>query len=591
LSIALLLALVTLAVYSPVRQFAYLNFDDPDYVAQNPLIQRGLDRETMKLAFTRTHSFNWHPLTTLSHMLDCRLFGANPGAHHLVNVAFHAASTLLLFTLLRRTTGDLWPSAFVAAVFALHPLHVESVAWISERKDVLSTFFWLLTTHAYVRFAERSDRGGNRAMLFYAAALLLYALGLMSKAMLVTLPATLLLLDFWPLGRLSAARFSRLLLEKLPFLVLAVASGLVTLLVQRSTGAVRDMQSFSIGLRLANVFVSYVRYLGKAFWPEGLMIFYPYPEAWEGRKVAAAVLIVAAASLFAVWKARRLPFVFVGWSWFVGTLVPVIGLVQVGLQSMADRYMYVPLIGLSIIVAWGVESAARSPRWGQLVRAGVFGAATVACLILTRQQLRHWKDSVTAFEHALSVLPDHVMAHAMAGNAYNERGDPAKAMWHYGEALRLNPGFAEVQYNVGNLLLAQNRLDEAIASYERALELRPTLVDARANLAVALNAQRRYAEALAHNVEALRQRPDDPTLLRNMALNLAELGRFDEAERELVRAIHVKPDDPVAHLLLGDVLTAMGRLPEAAEQYRKALALSPGLVEAKLGLDHALGRQ
>lgn len=591
LAIGLVLAVMTLVVYLPVRNFDFINYDDPEYVAQNVMIQRAPIGEAIKWAFTSAYSFNWHPVTWMSHLLDCRMFGVKPGAHHLVNVVLHIANTILLFGLFRRMTRATWESAFVAGIFAVHPLHVESVAWICERKDVLSTFFWLLTTWAYVQFVQgRGDKA--RARRWYIVALACFALGLMSKPMLVTLPFTLLLLDFWPLRRMSFGPadggrglqlpFRSLLLEKIPFFFLTVASSLTTFLVQRSEGAVADTQVFPVGLRVANAFISYVRYLGKTFWPDDLMIFYPYPETWPVWQSALAAAVIVFISVAVLWKAKAVPFLAVGWFWFIGTLVPVIGLVQVGIQSMADRYMYVPLIGLSIMMAWGLGPVLHSRL---MLARGILGVMIIACLVLTSRQLRHWRDSVSVFEHAISIEPNHVMAHVMAGNAYTDRADVEKAMHHYGEALKRSPNFAEVHYNLGNLLMHQSRAGDAVKHYEKAVELRADYIDARANLAVALSSLGRNAEALAHEEAALKQRPDDPTLLRNISVDLMELKRFDEAGTYLQRALQMKPEDAVLYKLLGDVLLAKNSPNEAALQYRKALQLQPDFEDARRSLE------
>ncbi|MDB6025881.1 MAG: Tetratricopeptide 2 repeat protein [Verrucomicrobiales bacterium] len=595
--LGLVLVILTLWLYLPVRSYEFLNYDDPDYVSQNPHVQAGLHWETVKWAFTHSYAFNWHPVTWISHMLDCQFFGPNAGAHHLVNVAFHVANTLLLFLLLRKMTKAVWPSAFVAAFFAFHPLHVESVAWVCERKDVLSTFFWLLTTWAYVSYVHRKGEGKqSRGIVWYGIALLCFALGLMSKAMLVTLPFTLLLLDFWPLSRFSPddttqSRPSRLVLEKAPFFLLAIGSSVVTFFVQRTEGAVANTQTFPVGLRIANTFISYLRYLENTIWPKGLMIFYSYPLTWPAWQVTTAVVILLAISAIVIWKVRQLPFLFVGWFWFVGTLVPVIGLVQVGIQSLADRYMYVPLIGLGMMIAWGLWKLATTlRRGGQVVAIGIFVLINAACFFGTRQQLRYWQNSITVFEHAADVLPGNVMAHVMAGNAYNDREDADRAIFHYTEALRVSPNFAEVYYNLGNLLVGKKQFDDAVQCYQKALQLKPGYVDAHANLAYALSAQHKTAEALAQEEAALKLRPGDPTLLRNMAVDLIELKRFDDAERVLTQALQVQPEDAIFNKLLGDLFMAKGNFKEAVPRYRRALELQPTLTEAQQRLDYVLRR-
>jgi protein O-mannosyl-transferase len=438
--LALLLVLMTVAAYLPVWQCAFVVYDDPDYVTNNQMVRAGLTGAGMKWAFTTTHAYNWHPLTWLSHMTDCQLFGLQPGAHHLVNVLFHAVNAALLFLLLLRVTAAMWPAAFVAAMFALHPLHVESVAWVSERKDVLSTFFGLLALAAYARFVGGDKwrvtrtKSGRASIVThvtrhvsqpYVLALLFFALGLMAKPMLVTLPFVLVLLDWWPLQRVSrlkgqmsgsgaqhATRNSehvRLLFEKWPFFVLTVLSCLVTFLAQRGKPVI-SLEQLPFGLRLANAFRSYALYLLKAIWPADLSVIYPFPHHIPAWQLAGAGALLGAISWFAWRLRRRCPYLFVGWLWYLGMLVPVIGLVQVGGQPMADRYTYLPLVGILIAVAFGAHDLAkRFPNGNKL--AGI--AATVllmACLFATERQLRCWHDSVALFSHAVGVTENNVIA-------------------------------------------------------------------------------------------------------------------------------------------------------------------------------------
>jgi hypothetical protein len=393
LCIYLTLALATLAVFWQVLGHDFVNYDDPDYVYRNPNVQSGITLSSIKWAFTTGHAANWHPLTWLSHMLDWQLFGDNPGWHHLTNLFLHIANTLLLFAVLKRMTNALWRSAFVAAAFALHPLHVESVAWVAERKDVLSTLFWMLTIAAYLRYLERPGTGR------YLLTLLIFALGLMAKPMLVTLPFVLLLLDYWPLGRFqfgqivkSVGQQSRkslnafshwklsrhLLLEKVPLFALSAISSIVTFLVQRTAGAVTSVETLPLKLRIANTFVSYLTYIQKMVWPSRLAMFYPYPDKtdliWQTVVFALLLLII---SLGVIWLMRRRRYLLTGWLWYLGTLVPVIGLVQVGDQALADRYTYVPLTGLFIIIAWGVPDLIAKWRF----RKHALAASAIAVLL------------------------------------------------------------------------------------------------------------------------------------------------------------------------------------------------------------------
>src|SRR6266545_2204624 len=390
----LLVGGITLATFWPVTRHDFIYYDDPDYVTENPYVQTGLNWQSVVWAFTTGHSGNWHPVTWLSHMLDCQVFGLKPGYHHLTNVLFHAANTLLLFLVLERMTAAFWRSAFVATLFALHPLHVESVAWVAERKDLLSTFFGLLTLWAYARYCKESKARGPRAKVFYGFALLLFALGLMSKPMLVTWPFVLLLLDFWPLRRLCyqpggrfGRDFLRLVREKVPFFCLVTISSIVTFLVQDRRGYVMTVGGVSLALRLVNALVSYVKYLGKTVWPAGLAIFYPHPEIrypasdqWPLWQIVAGALLLTLISAFAVLRLKRQPWLATGWLWYLGTLVPVIGIVQVGAQAMADRYSYVPLIGVFICLVWGIADVLAPRRLGRPALAAMGLAATVACV-------------------------------------------------------------------------------------------------------------------------------------------------------------------------------------------------------------------
>jgi hypothetical protein len=432
-------------VYWPVRHFEFINFDDDVYVWANPEVQNGLTLRGLAWAFTTGHAGNWHPLTWLSHMLDCQLFGVNAGAHHLVNVLFHAANTLLLFGVLKRMTGARWRSALVAALFALHPLHVESVAWVAERKDVLSTCFWLLTLWAYVRYVQKPEIHYSTAALRpltswnYWLALVFFVCGLMSKPMVVTLPLVLLLLDYWPLNRVAGCKLPAassdperstllaLVWEKVPFLALAGVSCGLTLWVQQRGGAVASVESLPLGLRTGNAVVAYVRYLGHAFWPGGLAVFYPY-QAWSLPTVVGAGVLLAGVTGVVVWRGRSERHLLVGWLWYLATLIPVIGLVQVGGQSLADRYTYVPLIGMFVLVAWGMPRSLTQPRLGKLAMIAAASAVLCACAVLSWVQVHHWRDSETLFRYALKVTTGSAQAHNNLGVALAAQGKLAEAV-------------------------------------------------------------------------------------------------------------------------------------------------------------------
>lgn len=532
--ICLILVTLIAAVYWPLGRSGFIQCDDPDYVYQNPQVQAGLTWTGVVWAFGSDHAGNWHPITWLSHMLDCQLFGLRPGAHHLVNLFFHAADTLLLFLLLRRLTQALWRSAFVAALFALHPLHVESVAWVSERKDVLSAFFFLLTLWAYARYAQSTELGvarsgkGNPA-LSYSLALLCFALGLMSKPMLVTLPFLLCLLDLWPLRRLEirisrwgpdrnlGPGWQRLLMEKVPFFLLAAASSIVTFIAQTHAGAVMSAQVVPLELRVENALLSYALYLEKMVLPINLAFSYPYPDAIAPEMVVVAVGVLAGISYLALSQARRRPYLALGWLWYLGMLVPVIGLVQVGNQSMADRYTYLPLIGIFIVVTWWaaeVVSQWRLPATGSAVIAtGVISL----CGVLSAMQVRWWRDSETFFRHTLALTENNALAHLNLGTALAQEGKTAEAGEHFAEALRLAPSYAEAESNLGFTLAARGNYAAAIPLYRAALAVKPSLRGTHFLLANALNSQGDPAAAIPEYEAAVALAPDNDAALNDLA--------------------------------------------------------------------------
>ena len=555
IGICVLLAAATLAVYWPVGRFAFIKFDDGGYVYENPHVRRGLTWAGAEWAFTTGAQANWHPLTWLSHMADWQLFGSWAGGHHLVNVGFHAASGILLFLILARMTKRRWPSAVAAALFLLHPLHVESVAWVAERKDVLSTLFWMLTMGAYVLYVERPSIGR------YVAVFVFLALGLMAKPMLVTLPFVLLLLDYWPLGRLGGAaetgkatsgfpwrRAGRLVLEKAPLLAIAAALSVVTYVVQQRGGSMAMAEHLSFGDRLANALVAYVAYLWNMMWPSGLAVFYPYVfpiPTWQAECAAAALAIV---TVLVLWQRRRRPYLAVGWFWYVGTLVPVIGLVQVGDQAMSDRYTYIPLVGIFLAITWVVADGLA--KWGRRVQrltAAVAGVVVLAaCAAVSADQVRYWSDSITLFRHTLDVTANNETAH----------------------------------YYLGTSLAMRSRTDEAIREFRAALSLQPRDVEAHNNLAMALALQGRTEDAIREFRTALSLQPDMPEAHINLGLALAGLGQQDEAIYHYREALRFRPDSTEAHLDLGVVLAARGQKENAIREYREVLRFRPDSAEA-----------
>jgi tetratricopeptide (TPR) repeat protein len=491
---------------------------------------------------------------------------------------FHLANTILLFLALRLTTRAPWQSAFVAALFALHPLHVESVAWVAERKDVLAALFWMLTMLAYVHYVQRP--GVSRYLLI----VLSFALGLMAKPMLVTLPFVLLLLDFWPLGRFQPGSLpgfiqpqartsqasnsakspkSKLIWEKVPLIVLAAISSIVTFFAQQQKAAISTLEVVSLKLRLANGLVSYLAYIKKMIWPQGLAVFYPHLgkslPSWQS--VGAGLLLVAV-SIVVLRGARRYPYVLVGWLWYLGTLVPVIGLVQVGEQAMADRYTYVPLVGLFIIIAWGVADIVKGWQHRRIVTA-ISAAVVLSSLMMSNWlQVRHWKDSVALFKHTLKVTSNNYVAHYTLGNALALQGNLLEAIANYNEALRIKPSYAEAHHNLGNALSLQGSVEEAVAHYNEALRIKPNYAEAHRNLGVNLDQQGKHEEAIKHYAEALRVSPNDAQSHNNLGVALAEQGRLAEATVHFSEAVRIKPDFTEAQRNLELGLRLMGRSTE-----------------------------
>lgn len=518
LVVAGLLVASVVAVFWQTGHHGFISYDDPTYVTANPQIRNGFTVESLRWAFTTTYFSNWHPLTWLSYMLDYRLFGDNPRGYHLVNVGFHAANTVLLFVVFRRMTGALWPSAFVAALFGIHPVHVESVAWVSERKDVLSTFFWVLAMGAYARHVERPRPAS------YLLVLACFALGLMAKPMVVTLPFVFLLLDYWPLQRFAVAAGRRialppvaLIVEKIPLFALVAASSAVTYVAQASGGSVAGLEKFPLSIRLMNAAVSYVQYIHQMVWPFALSLRYPHPGRalpfWQAVAAGAGLALV---SILVCRYMRQRPYLVVGWFWYVGTLVPVIGLVQVGEQAMADRYTYVPLIGLFIILAWSGREIVGRRRSLQPVLVGLAAASLVVLMVATWVQVRYWRDGVTLYEHSLAVTSGDFLLHFNLANELRERGELDAAVAHYAATIRADPTFAAAYTNAGPILASQGRVDEAIASYVAALKLKPDLAEAHNNLGILLAQAGRTDEAIAEFSEAIRIKPELADAQRNL---------------------------------------------------------------------------
>ena len=581
LTICLFLILSTLSVYWQVKDYEYVYYDDNKYVFENPQVQNGLTVEGLVWAFTTNQSSNWHPITWLSHMLDIQLLGPDPGRQHLVNLIIHILNTLLVFIVFGKMTGKPWESGAVAALFALHPLHVESVAWIAERKDVLSTLFWMLTLWGYARYATRPSP------YRYSLVFVFLALGLMSKPMLVTLPCVMLLLDFWPLNRFSMTLphlpagtkkrhiFFQLVREKVPLFALVATSSMITFLVQQQSGALRPLDAVPLGVRVANALTSYITYLGKMFWPVGLAVLYPYPTMFNSWKVAGAFFLLAAVSVFAVWTVKQRPYVAVGWFWYLGTLVPVIGLVQVGIQAMADRYTYIPLIGIFIILTWSTsELVVKFPRL-KIALITVTAAILLFLSVTAFKQVRHWQSTLSLFEHTLAVTTNNWLPHFNLGFALDKQGQTEEAAVQYQEALRINPDYEPAHTNLGLALDKLKRYDQAIHHFSEALRINPGYEKAHNNLGITLDKTGRTDEAVIHYREALRLKPDYENAHNNLGLALEKLGRTDEAVTHYREALRIRPDYERAHYNLANALHRKGLIDEAIVHYLEAIRIKP----------------
>jgi tetratricopeptide (TPR) repeat protein len=583
--VALALAALTAVAYGPVHRLGFV-FDDGEYILGNPWIKGGLTPQAVRWAFTGTFSANWHPVTWLSHLADVELFGLAPAGPHAVNLLLHLANTVLLFGLFRALTGALWRPALTAALFAIHPLHVESVAWISERKDLLSACFGLLALHAYRRFA--ASPGRRR----YALVAAWFALSLLSKPMLITFPVALLLLDFWPLGRMTSLRDCRTLAaEKVPLFAFAAAAAAVTWKVQGAWGALNSWESIPPAARLANAFAAYGTYLQKSVWPHNLAAYYPYSR-FPGPSVvfvAGAAVLLATLTAAALRARRTQPFLAAGWLWFPVTTLPVIGIVQVGNQAMADRYTYLPLVGPFFAAAWGLAALGSRIRWGRRAVAISMTAALTALSIATRAQVGRWESDLTLFTHAVAVTTDNYFAHNNLALALVADGRVVEAKAHFLEALRIRPAFADAHANLGNLLVAEGKAAEAVARYREAMRLRPSFAGVRVNLGLALRTLGDPRGAEASFREALLIDPGLYAAHINLGNLLSDTGRPGEALAPYHQAQRVRPDDPDVRFNRGLTLERLGRRREAADDYREALRLRPNYPAARERLARLTG--
>ena len=590
--ITLFLIIITFAAFWEVRHHEFLNFDDNRYVYDNPNIREGLTWKSIQWAFSTGLLSNyqgelWIPVTHISHLISFDLFGMDPSGHHLVNLLFHVLNTMLLFGVLHRMTGRMWQSAFVAALFAIHPLHVESVAWVVERKDVLSTFFWFLTMWAYLQYTKKQN------FYRYLLVILAFALGLMAKPMLTTLPFVLLLLDYWPLRRLKLGDLEKrnwiksgwpLIREKIPLFALASAVIVITFLSGQRGGSIGSLEAYPIWIRIVNAPVSYVSYIGMMFWPSGMAVFYPHPgksiTLWEG---PLAGLLLVFISVFVVRGLWRWPYLIIGWLWYLGTLVPVIGLLQIGEYSMADRYTYVPFIGLFIMIAWGGTDLVGQWRYKKVLLSVSVGVILSVLMVVTSFQLHHWQNSATLFEHALQVTENNYTAHHNLGSAYQSQKRINEAIQQYQMALTIKSNFGS-HINLGLIFHQQSRFEDAIREYQKALTFRPSFAKGHFNLGNAYQKLGRFDEAMQEYQRTLALKPNFSLAHFNLGNLYKNLGRFDEAIQEYRWALILKPDSPGTHNNLGVIYQNTGQLDEAIQEFGIALKLYPQFFEARKNL-------
>ncbi len=579
LVLSLALAVSTVVLFSPVRNFAFVNLDDPAYVSANPHVQGGLSAQNIAWAFRTGHAGFWHPVTWLSLMVDTQFFGAGPQGFHLVNLLIHVTNVVLLFLLLNRVTGASARAALVAVLFAWHPLRVESVAWVAERKDVLSGLFFFLTLWAYVKYVE-----GHGKVKFYCLALALFVLGLMSKPMLVTLPCILLLLDYWPLNRLASVR--RLaglwpcVREKLPFFAASAAFSVVTFWMQRAAGAIQTLSDCPLPMRIENSVISYVRYLAKMFWPFELATPYPDPQLWPPLLFGVAAAALLLITVLLLW-CKKQPYLAVGWLWFCGMLVPTIGLVQAGAQSMADRFTYLPAIGLFISLIWFSGAWCNRRSVPVLARSALVIVVLGACWMRTRDQLRYWQNSETLLSHTIATTRRNWIAEYNLGWELDRQGRGEEAMPHYQRVLALKPFDADTLNSVGCYLVRKKQFADAVPYFQAALKIKPGWNALRYNLAHCLFQQKKLDEAIPQFETFLKTEPNHIQALHELGIALALSGKPEPAIAIFHRVLSLQPDDAQAHFNLGEALALQGKTSEAKVQLSEALRLKPDWVEAR----------
>jgi protein O-mannosyl-transferase len=576
------LALITLVVFGQTVRHDFIGYDDNEYVYENPVVAQGLTLRGLMWAFSGAHALNWHPLTWLSHMLDCQLYGLHPSGHHLTNVLLHAATAIALFLMLQQMTGVSGRSAFVAALFAIHPLRVESVAWVSERKDVLSGLFFMLTIAAYVRYARQPW-----SLARYGLVVLLFAMGLMSKPMLVTLPLVLLLLDYWPLRRAEPAR--KLALEKLPMLALSAASSLVTVLAQKT--AMQSTEFLSLPARCASALVSCVVYLVQMVYPVKLAVFYPFPHALSVVKVGVAGVVLVGVSIIAWLARRKQPWLLAGWLWYLVMLLPVLGIIQVGAQAHADRYTYLPQIGIYIAVIWLTAEWCAKWRVAQAAQEGLATVVLAVLMVCAWKQTAYWQNSETLSAHALACTTDNYITHVILGNSFMSEGREDDAISQFQQALQINSTLVMARNNLGNALLHQGKVDEGIIQYQEAIKIKPNFAEAHFNLANALCLKGRDDEAIGEFEKALEINPHYAEACNNLGRTLCKKGRVDDGIAQFQQALEINPAFVDAHNNLGNALLEKGRVDDAIACYQRALALDPNYARARKNLEEAVLRK
>lgn len=653
------LSALVLVIYWQTTDFAFINLDDNQYVFDNAAVRSGLNWESFKWAFTAFHSANWHPLTWLSHMLDIKFFGINAGGHHATNIILHLINSALAFAVFRKMTGSFWKSAIVAALFAVHPTHVESVAWISERKDVLSTMFWLLTMFAYLRFAHKREEekkskkdensestekveegetqiSSSPLLLFssssYLLVLVLFALGLMAKPMLVTLPFVFLLMDFWSLERLKRLKdLPALVIEKIPFFVLSAVSSYITILAQRTVGAVETLDFLPLGTRFLNALVAYVKYILTLFYPAKLAVWYPYDRDFPMWQIIGAIVLLVGVTALCLWQIRERKYLLMGWLWFLGTLVPVIGIVQVGSQLMADRYTYIPYFGLFIMLVWGINDVFAKFNFNKNILRVLFGAAIIIFALISFKQTSLWRNNEILYKHALAVTKDNYLisynlcytlmledrldeaepycfttlrlkpnfyeAQNTLGILELKRGRNAEAEKYFQEALKLAPGYGLVYANLSIAQALLKRPEEAEASLEKAVRLsansinNEVWINALNDLALAYTEQKNYQKVAENLLRILAIDPNNANARANLALTFYYLERYDEAKQLIETAIQLNPNEAAAYNTYGLLLMRENRQTEAAGLFAKAVQLNPNFTEAKENLKKAKGEK